>query len=100
MTTSGQILIDVQGGITTIRLANPQRRNAISTPMWQALGAFAAGAGFDEAATLAAAKTRLTTYKVPKRILTVNEIPRNRMSKVLKAELRANYRNLFVPLKT
>jgi enoyl-CoA hydratase len=45
MSASGQILIDVQGGIATIRLANPQRRNAISTPMWQALGAFAAGVG-------------------------------------------------------
>jgi malonyl-CoA/methylmalonyl-CoA synthetase len=58
------------------------------------------GAGFDEAAAIAAAKTRLAAYKVPKRILAVNEIPRNRMGKVLKAELRANYRSLFVPVKT
>jgi enoyl-CoA hydratase len=45
MPASGQILIEAQGGIATIRLANPRRRNAISTPMWQALGAFAAGVG-------------------------------------------------------
>jgi malonyl-CoA/methylmalonyl-CoA synthetase len=56
------------------------------------------GASFDEATAIAAAKTSLAAYKVPKRILVVDEIPRNHMSKVLKAELRAQYRNLFVPL--
>jgi malonyl-CoA/methylmalonyl-CoA synthetase len=57
------------------------------------------GASFDEATTIEAAKTSLAAYKVPKRILVVNEIPRNYMSKVRKAELRAHYRDLFLPLK-
>ncbi len=53
------------------------------------------GAAFDEAALLAAARTKLARYKVPKRILVTDEIPRNRMSKVLKAALRAEHRHLF-----
>jgi malonyl-CoA/methylmalonyl-CoA synthetase len=56
------------------------------------------GAGFDGATTIEAAKTSLAAYKVPKRILVVNEIPCNYMSKVRKAELRAHYRDLFLPL--
>lgn len=53
------------------------------------------GAAFDEAALLAAARTRLASYKVPKRVMVTPEIPRNRMSKVLKASLRAQHRHLF-----
>jgi enoyl-CoA hydratase/carnithine racemase len=37
----GQVLIDEVDGIATLRLSNPQRRNAISIPMWEALAAFA-----------------------------------------------------------
>jgi enoyl-CoA hydratase len=41
MPDTGQVLIDVVEGIATVRLSNPQRRNAISSPMWEALTAFA-----------------------------------------------------------
>lgn len=54
-----------------------------------------AEAVFDEGALLAAARTCLASYKVPKRLLLTREIPRNRMSKVLKAALRAEHRHLF-----
>lgn len=37
----GEVLIDVRDGVATLRLSNPQRRNAIGTRMWQALGDFA-----------------------------------------------------------
>jgi malonyl-CoA/methylmalonyl-CoA synthetase len=53
------------------------------------------GALFEEAGLIAAARTRLAAYKVPKRVLVVPEIPRNRMGKVLKAALRADYAHLF-----
>ena len=38
---SGDIAIDIADGVTTLRLRNPARRNAISTAMWDQLGAFA-----------------------------------------------------------
>ena len=37
----------------------------------------------------------LAAYKVPKRLIPVTSIPRNRMSKVLKNDLRERYRDLF-----
>jgi malonyl-CoA/methylmalonyl-CoA synthetase len=55
------------------------------------------GAVFDEAALIAAARTRLAAYKVPKRVLVVGAIPRNRMGKVLKATLRTDHGHLFRP---
>ncbi len=53
------------------------------------------GAVFDEAAMIARARSRLAAYKVPKRILAMENIPRNRMSKVLKNTLRAAHQQLF-----
>jgi enoyl-CoA hydratase len=42
MKTPGDIHIDITDGIATLRLANPARRNAMSSAMWHKLGAFAA----------------------------------------------------------
>jgi malonyl-CoA/methylmalonyl-CoA synthetase len=53
------------------------------------------GEDFDEAAIIAMLRSRLAPYKVPKRILVVEEIPRNPLGKVLKSDLRASYCNLF-----
>ncbi len=41
MAAPGDITIDIADGIATLRLANPARRNAISTVMWHKIGAFA-----------------------------------------------------------
>jgi malonyl-CoA/methylmalonyl-CoA synthetase len=54
------------------------------------------GAQFDELGILQAARRRLAPYKVPKRILPVTAIPRNRMGKVLKNELRDAHHELFI----
>ncbi|MCW5624389.1 MAG: malonyl-CoA synthase [Burkholderiales bacterium] len=51
-----------------------------------------AGTALDEAGILAHLKTRLANYKVPKRLIVVDELPRNTMGKVQKAELRKRYR--------
>lgn len=53
------------------------------------------GAPVDEPALIAALRHTLAAYKVPKRILPVSHIPRNRMGKVLKADLRAAHADLF-----
>ena len=49
------------------------------------------GAATDEAAIIAALKTKLAGYKVPKRVHFVDELPRNAMGKVQKNQLRALY---------
>ena len=53
-------------------------------------------ASFDESACIGYLKTELASYKVPKRIIAVESIPRNELGKVAKAALRERYRDLFV----
>ena len=40
-------------------------------------------------------KDRLAKYKLPKRVLFVQELPRNTMGKVQKAALRKKYAGLY-----
>ena len=49
----------------------------------------------DEAAVLAALRARLAAYKIPKRVLFVDELPRNAMGKVQKGELRQRHAGLY-----
>jgi len=49
----------------------------------------------EETALIAAARQRLAPYKAPKRIVFVDELPRNAMGKVQKAVLREAYNDLF-----
>lgn len=49
----------------------------------------------DEAALLAGLKDRLAKFKQPKRIIFVEQLPRNSMGKVQKNQLRETYRALF-----
>jgi malonyl-CoA/methylmalonyl-CoA synthetase len=53
--------------------------------------------GGDEAELIAACRARLAGYKTPKRILFVDELPRNAMGKVQKNRLRERYADLFTP---
>jgi malonyl-CoA/methylmalonyl-CoA synthetase len=52
------------------------------------------GAG-DEATTIAAARAQLAAYKAPKRVVFVDDLPRNAMGKVQKNLLRERYAALF-----
>lgn len=54
-----------------------------------------AGEAIDETALIAAARAQLAAYKTPKRVLAIDEIPRNRMGKVDKKVLREAWRSLF-----
>ncbi|WP_157220561.1 AMP-binding protein [Flavisphingomonas formosensis] len=60
----------------------------------EAVIAVATGKG-DEAALIAEARARLAGFKTPKRILFVEELPRNAMGKVQKNLLRDRYAGLF-----
>jgi malonyl-CoA/methylmalonyl-CoA synthetase len=53
------------------------------------------GAALDEAAILKAIEGRLARYKAPKRVIFVEELPRNAMGKVQKAALRERYKGLY-----
>jgi malonyl-CoA/methylmalonyl-CoA synthetase len=53
------------------------------------------GAALDGAALIAALKSRIANFKVPKRIFIVTELPRNAMGKVQKNLLRDEHKTLF-----
>lgn len=53
------------------------------------------GSSLEENQVLAALSERLARYKLPKRILFVDELPRNTMGKVQKNILRERYRQLY-----
>ncbi len=55
------------------------------------------GAGPDLEAVEAAMRDRLARYKQPKGYVLLDELPRNTMGKVQKAELRARFRDRFQP---
>jgi malonyl-CoA/methylmalonyl-CoA synthetase len=55
-----------------------------------------ADAGLSEASIIDSIRTRLARYKVPKRILLVEELPRNAMGKVQKNALRSTYASLYL----
>jgi malonyl-CoA/methylmalonyl-CoA synthetase len=54
------------------------------------------GATIDETAVRDALQRRLANYKLPKRVLFVDDLPRNTMGKVQKNVLRSTYRDLYV----
>jgi malonyl-CoA/methylmalonyl-CoA synthetase len=57
------------------------------------------GAKVDEGAVLKALEERLAKFKMPKRVIVVDELPRNTMGKVQKNILRNTYSDLYVKPK-
>ena len=55
-----------------------------------------AGAVLDERTIIADLRARLAGYKLPKRILVMDELPRNSMGKVQKTRLRAQFVDVLV----
>jgi malonyl-CoA/methylmalonyl-CoA synthetase len=53
------------------------------------------GAEVEPGTIVAALKTRIAGYKVPKQVIVVPELPRNPMGKVQKNLLRERHRSLF-----
>ena len=84
-----ELVLDEMAGVTesaVIGLPHPD--------FGEAVVAVVAGAG-EEAAMIAAARTQLAAFKCPKRVIFVDDLPRNAMGKVLKAELRRRYAETF-----
>jgi malonyl-CoA/methylmalonyl-CoA synthetase len=57
------------------------------------------GAPVDEASVLNALEGRLAKFKMPKRVIVVNELPRNAMGKVQKNILRDTYAKIYAQAK-
>ena len=55
----------------------------------------APGAALDASALRDAVAGKLARYKLPKRVIAVDELPRNSMGKVQKALLRARFQHVF-----
>ena len=55
------------------------------------------GADPDPQALIDGLADRLARFKQPRKVVIVDELPRNTMGKVQKAALRADYANLFGP---
>jgi malonyl-CoA/methylmalonyl-CoA synthetase len=60
----------------------------------------AAGAKLDEASIVKKLDGTLAKYKLPKRVLFVDALPRNTMGKVLKNELRERHKDLYALKRT
>ena len=54
------------------------------------------GAKADEETIIAALEGKLAKFKLPKRVLFVDDLPRNTMGKVQKNVLREQYKGLFI----
>jgi len=59
--------------------------------------AVTAGGAYAEAEMIASLTTRLARFKVPKRIFFIDQLPRNAMGKIQKAELRKRFEGIFNP---
>ena len=85
--------IDALPGVietAVIGLAHPDFGEGVT-----AIVARAKHAKIDEKSVLAALDGRLAKYKLPKRVLFVDDLPRNAMGKVMKAELRETHKGLY-----
>jgi malonyl-CoA/methylmalonyl-CoA synthetase len=82
------VLDELEGVVESAVVAAPH------ADLGEAVVAVIEGSG-DEAAIIAAARTRLAGFKAPKRVFFVDELPRNAMGKVQKNRLRETYAATF-----
>lgn len=88
-----ELLIDEIAGVVesaVIGLAHPDYGEAVT-----AVVVVAPGATVEEDDVIAALKADLASYKVPKAVVVVDELPRNAMGKVQKNLLRAHFSDLY-----
>jgi fatty-acyl-CoA synthase len=76
--------------VAVVGLPHPRWIEAVS-----AIVVVKAGHQLDEAQVLAHCQSQLATFKVPKRVVFVDALPKNPSGKLLKRELRQRYAALF-----
>ncbi len=85
--------IDALEGVTesaVVGVAHPDFGEAVTAVVVRGKGC-----KLDERAVMAALEPRLAKYKQPKRVIFVDDLPRNTMGKVLKNALRDTYKDLY-----
>ncbi len=88
-----ELLLDEIAGVVesaVIGLAHPDYGEAVTAVL-----VVAPGATVEEDDVVAALRSHLASYKVPKAVVVVDELPRNAMGKVQKNLLRAHFAGLF-----
>ncbi len=88
-----ELLIDAVQGIgesAVIGVPHPDFGEAVV-----AVATYARDSVVSEVTVMEALNGRLARFKQPKRVIFVDDLPRNTMGKVQKAALRAEYRSLF-----
>ena len=78
-----------------IGVPHPDFGEAVVAVIVAAQDVAASGAAPDPTALIAALKTKIANFKLPKRVFVVEELPRNIMGKVQKAALRDRHKDLF-----
>lgn len=89
-----ELVIDAQPGVVesaVIGLPHPDFGEAVAAAVTRS-----SPDATDEAAILAGIKSELAGFKLPKKLFFVDELPRNTMGKVQKAQLRETYKDSFV----
>lgn len=88
-----ELVIDAQPGVVesaVIGLPHPDFGEAVAAVVTRT-----SADATDEATILAGIKGELAGFKLPKKLFFVDELPRNTMGKVQKAQLRQTYRDSF-----
>ena len=83
--------VDGVGESAVVGVPHPDFGEGVIAVLTQETG----DAALDETAIIEGLSARLAKFKLPKRIYVVDELPRNTMGKVQKAELRARYADTF-----
>jgi malonyl-CoA/methylmalonyl-CoA synthetase len=84
-----ELVLDEMAGVTESAVIGLPHKD-----FGEGVAAVVIGAG-DEGAMIAACREKLAAFKTPKRIVFVDELPRNAMGKVQKNVLREKYKALF-----
>ena len=104
MINTGGVLVasrDVEEALFTHPAVSEVAAIALPDPKWiEAIGAVVVvrdGMAVTEAELIAHARQHLAAFKVPKRILFADDLPRNTAGKLLKRELRRMYGGAAAP---
>ena len=83
---SSTILVERRDTTAVVTLNRPESLNAVNVEMRQAL--IDALAGLNEDALRAHCRELLAAYKVPKRIVQIDEMPRSLLGKILRKQVK------------
>lgn len=87
--------LDGIGESAVIGLPHPDFGEAVAAVVTIGMNGGMNGGEIGEDAVIAALKQRMAGFKAPKKVMVIDQLPRNAMGKVRKNELRDRYKDLF-----